>query len=75
MGAYITGRIRCPYFKEIKKADKTIICEGPERGSVLHLVIGKKEKYERHLDCKCCGDYKSCGIAAMLEKKWANSKN
>ena len=58
----------CPYYKH--EAPQMIYCEGVDDGTVLHLAFEAKQNKLSYLESNCCGLWKGCIIAQMLNRKY-----
>ena len=70
MSSFISGRVLCPFYKDCPRGKQSIICEGVESNSTIHLAFGNKVHLSLYMDKYCCNDYESCRVAEMLFKKY-----
>lgn len=69
MGKHTLSKfVQCPYYK--CEAPQMIYCEGPEKGTTLHLAFNSRDKLKCYKDRKCESDYGSCHITKMLNRVW-----
>ena len=70
MSSYISGRIICPFFKDTRNNNQSIVCEGVKQNTALHLTFSNKSRQKEYIEEFCCNNYKHCRIANMLFKKY-----
>ena len=66
--SYLSKDVKCPYYR--KDIQNKICCEGIDYDGTIHLnftSLKKRTVYEKSV---CCGNYKLCPIAQVLDKKW-----
>lgn len=61
--------ILCPFF--VGKERNKIVCEGLIDGSTTSMAFKNSAVCFAWQEDYCAGSYGSCGIASMLEAKWA----
>ena len=71
MKRHISNAARCPFYRS--EDDLRVVCEGPARGSSLHVVLRSKEQKKRYTDKYCCDDYGRCAVAQSLFTKYGGS--
>ena len=63
--------VKCPYYRrEERNPQKKIVCEGIVTGTSLHQIFPTVEELKKHKKCCCMGDYNSCPVAQMLNRKY-----
>jgi hypothetical protein len=65
---YASKRIVCPYY--MSEAQQAIKCEGVEESASSHLTFKCREDKRDYQEKYCCGAWKDCRLADMLERKW-----
>jgi hypothetical protein len=66
--AYASKRVICPYY--LAESQQAIKCEGVEESASSHLTFKRKETMREYQEKYCCGAWKDCRLADMLERKW-----
>lgn len=74
MSSFISGRIICPFFKDTRNNDQSIVCEGIKPNTSIHLTFNNKSRQKGYTEEFCCDSYKQCSIAQMLYKKYEEAK-
>lgn len=66
--------IKCPYYLGQWKDSHgriNVSCEGIVEGTAsINSRFAGKQEFESFAKKKCCGDYKRCPLADLLEKKY-----
>lgn len=70
MSSYISKRVLCPFYKDAPQGKQTIMCEGLEKNTSIHLAFGNKKRQFEYMEEHCCKEFDSCRIADMLYKKY-----
>lgn len=70
MSSYISKRVLCPFYKDAPFGKQSVICEGVEQNSSIHLAFGNRVHHSLYMEQYCCKDYDSCRIANMLYQKY-----
>ena len=62
--------VKCPFYRGL--TENQISCEGLEKGSVIRLDFGAKEKRREHQAayCNSIKNYSKCRLATMLMGKY-----
>ena len=69
--SWITPDILCPYFHKESKQHHSIVCEGPQDGTTMHLHFAREAERLRWLQRHCASwCYKSCPICKMAAEKY-----
>ena len=68
MADYITERIKCPFFKSCKL--NSIVCEGVQENSTLHLSFSGRGDMMRYINSHCVKHKSACMVAALLYSKY-----
>ena len=68
MGEKVDAFAGCPYYKYHEK--QKIHCEGPEKGTAIHLAFSTIPQLNDYKIRHCRGCWKTCRIAEMLNRKW-----
>lgn len=69
MSSYMAKDVICPYYK--KDEGVKVCCEGVgEESSSLYIVFPSPRKRIEYQRQKCCGDYNTCLVAAMNNRKY-----
>ena len=63
-----TKDVVCPYYKY--EAPQMIYCEGVDENTALHLAFDAKYRMKAYIKARCCGCWKGCLIAQMLNRKY-----
>ena len=63
-----TKDVACPYYKY--EAPQMVYCEGVDDNTALHLAFATKQEKKTYMSANCCGRWKSCLIAQMLNRKY-----
>ena len=58
----------CPYYKELR--NQSIICEGVQQKTTIHLAFPTKDGCEEYMDAKCRACYTDCWIAKMHNERY-----
>lgn len=74
MSSFITGRVTCPFFKDTRNNDQSIVCEGVKPNTSIHITFKNKPQQKKYAEEFCCDNYKQCRIAQMLFKKYEEER-
>lgn len=74
MSNFISGRIVCPFFKDTRNNDQSIVCEGVKPNTSIHITFKDKPQQKEYTEELCCNNYKQCLISKMLFKKYEEEK-
>lgn len=61
--------VKCPFYLRASEKNRSISCEGVQRGSSCRTTFQRKKQLERQISLRCASHYKSCPIyRAAMEK-------
>ena len=67
--SWAEANVKCPFYK-YDDGKNRIDCEGCTGSRTTRVLFNTKADQKRHLNGFCCGQYKKCPIAEMLNKKY-----
>lgn len=71
MSDYLCSEMRCPFYRDMDRKGKKILCEGLEDQSNIILAYRKKQMWQRQVNTFCAGRYQACEIyRAITEAKY-----
>lgn len=62
--------VRCPYYCREDRKLMQLRCEGIIEGTELYQRFGSGAEMRSHKDQYCQGAYRSCPLAAALDRKY-----
>ena len=60
MGTYLSGFVKCPFYRRDETKTGSLTCEGVLPGSSLKSHFGTKTELEAQIRKYCAEDYKQC---------------
>lgn len=66
---FVDKYAKCPYYVEYR--NRSIVCESCESSAEVDThTFGDRSRAMAYFQTLCCGDYRSCTIAKIIEKKY-----
>lgn len=71
MSDYLCTEVQCPFYRNMDRKGRKILCEGLEDQSNITISYRKKQMWQRQVNTYCCGRYKACEIyTAIMQAKY-----
>ncbi len=60
MGTYLSGFVKCPFYRRDESKTGSLTCEGVLPGSTLKSHFCNRDELEAQIWKYCAGDYRKC---------------